>query len=452
MSEDRSMQRELLASIEEGDLERVRGLIAQGADVNFRGNDPDGETPLMRAIQAGRLEATRVLLEAGAEVSCAGKVSGWTPLMLAHQQPKMIAELVKFGADVQARSFSREIDAMGKRVRRGGETALHLAAVANNAEAVRALSDAGSEVEALDASGNAPLDIALRAGAVTPVAELLVKAGAKLSAERLEVMHSGGYEAHSELKFFPEIDVVDLSGRKELATVAPKQGTFSSGIKCGYCGALTYSRKARICGSCGKTLAPEVGLDESQSEAMGREREWAQKLADKFDPKRREEEARERWKNSVMAETPSGLLREFSYAEEFRRRRRPAFWMQLAGYGLFLTGLQVVFVQAKLPVSPMLIVVGAVLLGAALVRGWIGANPVCPNCRSHVKCCAERFCCVCGKAIANGRCAECAPRDGVLSSGGSGPQWIRNCPNCGVWLDAGLCREDRPYGWWRRLG
>src|SRR5687768_10704668 len=128
MTNEHSIQRELIASIEAGDLEAVRALIVGGVDLNHRGNDPDGETALMRAIAAGQLEVARVWSRGGVDVNCAGKLSGWTPLMLAHDQPEMGEVLLEAGADVRPRSYACEMKEGGRKVRRGGETALHFAA------------------------------------------------------------------------------------------------------------------------------------------------------------------------------------------------------------------------------------------------------------------------------------------------------------------------------------
>ena len=53
MTNEQSIQRELIGSIEAGDLEAVRALIGGGVEVNHRGNDPDGETALMRGLRRG---------------------------------------------------------------------------------------------------------------------------------------------------------------------------------------------------------------------------------------------------------------------------------------------------------------------------------------------------------------------------------------------------------------
>lgn len=54
-------------AVAESDIERVRELLAAGADVNAR--DEDGATPLHYAGGECATEIVRLLLEAGADVN-----------------------------------------------------------------------------------------------------------------------------------------------------------------------------------------------------------------------------------------------------------------------------------------------------------------------------------------------------------------------------------------------
>jgi ankyrin repeat protein len=162
---DSVLQREFLTALARGDAAGIRELVAAGADVNLPIGNPGGETPLIRAITTGELRLVRVLLQSGADVSlpCKGPRS-WTPLMFAHDNPPMLRELAAAGADVNARTtaYSIRSPSGGMKLLPGGETALHLAAVAGNAEAVRVLLQAGAEVEAQAEDGRAPLDYAVQ--------------------------------------------------------------------------------------------------------------------------------------------------------------------------------------------------------------------------------------------------------------------------------------------------
>ena len=82
------------------DAEHLRGLIAEGRDINTPLYGlPDRPTFLHLAVQKGHLEVTRVLLENGA--SSRGKTSrGVTPLSIAqdNHQARMIELLSEYSA------------------------------------------------------------------------------------------------------------------------------------------------------------------------------------------------------------------------------------------------------------------------------------------------------------------------------------------------------------------
>src|SRR5437870_4258579 len=203
---DSAIQRKFLSALARGDAAGIRELAAAGADVNVPIGNPGGETPLIRAITAGELSLVRVLLQSAADVNlpCKGPRC-WTPLMFAHDDPPILRELAVAGADVNARTTAHSIRSPSGAVKLlpGGETALHLAAAAGNAQAVRVLLQAGAEVEARAQNGRAPLDYALRLGSATEAGEALVEAGAQLTPQRLEVMHAAAHSPDSDLIAFP---------------------------------------------------------------------------------------------------------------------------------------------------------------------------------------------------------------------------------------------------------
>ena len=64
-----------------GDVDVVRALVGNGADVNAaRG---DGMTALHFAAESGRAEVARVLLDAGAAVDAGTRIGRYAPLHLA---------------------------------------------------------------------------------------------------------------------------------------------------------------------------------------------------------------------------------------------------------------------------------------------------------------------------------------------------------------------------------
>ena len=100
------MTAELLEAVNAGDVERVRHLLAAGADCNVR--DTDGLPVLALAASAGNLTMVMALLAAGADVNAANEW-GWTALMKAAHNPDLdrgfpdVAQaLIAAGADVEA--------------------------------------------------------------------------------------------------------------------------------------------------------------------------------------------------------------------------------------------------------------------------------------------------------------------------------------------------------------
>jgi ankyrin repeat protein len=69
-------------AVEDDDVEAVRQLVEEGADVEAL--DEQGWRPLHIAACDGRVEVARTLLEAGADVQAA-TAAGWRPLYLAEE-------------------------------------------------------------------------------------------------------------------------------------------------------------------------------------------------------------------------------------------------------------------------------------------------------------------------------------------------------------------------------
>jgi len=124
----------------EGDIEKVRSLITEGADVNAR--DKKRETPLYLAIQSGHTDVAQLLIDKGADVDAKGG-RWWTPL--------------------------------------------HLAARFGHTDIVRVLVDKGANVNAAGGGGWTPLLLAVRFGN-TDVAELLIDKGADMYARTNQEM------------------------------------------------------------------------------------------------------------------------------------------------------------------------------------------------------------------------------------------------------------------------
>lgn len=162
-------------------LDLIRLLLDKGADVNAelsgqqayrtkldRGNDgvlSAGTTPLLRAAKSADLAAMRVLLDHGADPTIATR-SGVNPLMAAagvgtsdsdstgrektqQEINDAIRMLIDAGLDVNAANG------------RGGQTALHGAALMGYDDVVRFLAENGAQLDVEDSRGFTPLQVAL---------------------------------------------------------------------------------------------------------------------------------------------------------------------------------------------------------------------------------------------------------------------------------------------------
>ena len=93
---------DLMAAIVRNDVERVRALLKQGANVNTRYL---ADYPLERAIRSGNLDVVQVFVESGVDVNLEygepGQRNKETALIFAvqHNQPEICRFLIAQGAD-----------------------------------------------------------------------------------------------------------------------------------------------------------------------------------------------------------------------------------------------------------------------------------------------------------------------------------------------------------------
>jgi ankyrin repeat protein len=151
-----------------GDVESVRTLLKQGADVNAA--QGDGMTALHWAARHGDVELTRMLLYAGANVKAATRLGTYTPLIMASRagSTEVMDALIKAGADPKAPTSS-------------GTTPLMLAAASGRADAVQLLLDHGVDIDATEsARGETALMFAAASGRAEAM-KTLIAAGASVS-------------------------------------------------------------------------------------------------------------------------------------------------------------------------------------------------------------------------------------------------------------------------------
>ena len=135
---------DLLEASYNGKTELVKSLIAQGANINAK--DGKGYTPLLLAAFKGHTEVVNLLINAKADVNAKDK-EGFNPLMMAalKNHAEIANLLINAKADVNAKNDQ-------------GHTALYIA-VGRNAAIVKALLDAGADVNVQYKDGQDNLDI-----------------------------------------------------------------------------------------------------------------------------------------------------------------------------------------------------------------------------------------------------------------------------------------------------
>lgn len=149
-----------------GDIEAVRRLLREGADVNAA--QGDGMTALHWAAERGDGEMGEVLLYAGARVDAGTRIGHYTPLHLATRSAHafMVELLLQAGSDPEARTSN------------SGSSPLHLAAGSGDAQVIGMLIDAGADVNGRESAwGQTPLIFAAAGNRVEAV-RVLLRAGA----------------------------------------------------------------------------------------------------------------------------------------------------------------------------------------------------------------------------------------------------------------------------------
>ena len=186
----------LFIASKNGSASMIKLLIGAGADPN-RSTDI-GASPLMAASAAGDVEAVAALITEGADLNARESHNGQTPLMFAawENRPEVISLLMEQGAHSELTTSvlslnEDRLDEYGNPRRRtkgseqsggnsamGGMTALLFAARDGNIEAVKALVEAGADVNHVSGGdASSPAVIAIANGHYT-VGQYLLDKGA----------------------------------------------------------------------------------------------------------------------------------------------------------------------------------------------------------------------------------------------------------------------------------
>ena len=147
------------------DIEKVRSLLGQGADVNAA--QGDGMTGLHWAASNGNPQMAEVLIRAGANLEAATRLGKHTPLHAASKAGRalVVKTLVEAGSNANATTTT-------------GASPIHFAAAAGSAKAVVVLLEHGADSNAKEPHwGQTPLMFAAAAGR-TEVINALLELGA----------------------------------------------------------------------------------------------------------------------------------------------------------------------------------------------------------------------------------------------------------------------------------
>ncbi len=140
-----------VAAWRELDVNIVKTLLEKGADPN--GSRERQSQPLNGAIRRGRADVVALLLAKGADIAAAD-YSGAGPVAVAAREghSELIRVLAKAGADVNAKDPHF------------GRTALHWAAIKGNSKLAETLLRHGAGIDATNAAGTTPVQLAARYG------------------------------------------------------------------------------------------------------------------------------------------------------------------------------------------------------------------------------------------------------------------------------------------------
>jgi uncharacterized protein len=166
-------QQPLMQAVQTGDLEAVRRLIVEGADVNERspvvGGGNDGQTPLLAACFLGYTEIVQELLKAGANPRTVDYLFKSTPGHKAAYagRPEALRAVVASG--------QLQVDAQGPY---NGYTALHDSIWHGHIDAAKVLLEAGVRTDLRGHDGHTPYELAVKLG-YNEIAELIPKPAPK---------------------------------------------------------------------------------------------------------------------------------------------------------------------------------------------------------------------------------------------------------------------------------
>ena len=136
----------LRTAVFQNQVETVKKLISEGADVNIKTAKPIDSTLLMITARKGYIEIMKILIENGADVNAISN-EGYTALMLAanNGQTSAIKILLQNNADINFRNY-------------GGMSALKFAAYNSYEDIVKILLSHGADCKDIDTISKLPFN------------------------------------------------------------------------------------------------------------------------------------------------------------------------------------------------------------------------------------------------------------------------------------------------------
>lgn len=177
----------MLQGASTGNIKMIELVISLGVSINVQ--TVYGQTPLIAATEQEKLEVVEFLIKAGADVNLAPKNS-YPALVIAllNDNNKILKAMINAGADVKNCRIQKEFSLAGKVPSQTGEipilvlppdsTALMLAAVSANSEAIKTFLAAGVSTSETNSVNYTAL-IYAKASACQECEQLLTQAGAK---------------------------------------------------------------------------------------------------------------------------------------------------------------------------------------------------------------------------------------------------------------------------------
>jgi len=217
---------DLFKAIEAKDLQKVKELVANGADVNAKQPNLVGgrRAPLQVALGGLQPEIAAFLIEKGADPNFADPPGSQTHLMKAAQfgYTDVVLMLLKRGAAVNAKD-----DMLG-------QTALMSAVQGGHTETAKALLENGADLQMTDDEGQAAIHAAMTLGGHLDTLKMLVAKGANVESRTksgytplMYAVTCAGDEAAFLIESGADVNAVNSGGGTALV-IAAKAGAIKS--------------------------------------------------------------------------------------------------------------------------------------------------------------------------------------------------------------------------------